>query len=680
MSMGISNKVLLIATISLIIIGMLLIGESTGNTISVKKDGAGDFTTIQQALENSNSNDSIIISNGEYYENLMINKSIHISGEKGENVIINGNGTGNCIEINQSYVSISNIQLRNADFGIYLRNTNNTSVYNATITDMDFVAIHIGNSIDNTLSNITCSNSNIGLKLHYSDNNSIINSSFQNNILYNIFNYYSNGNSYQDILCEQSTISITNIQSTNNRFSHLSINNNSYHGIYFANSIANSINASRFRNNSQYDVFLADKSICSATNISINNVSLSIEDDCKFELFNELIITFLNVDLSGISNAETIISSNLSMIYATPKYGGVDNCTNANGSIIPLTIKYMQINGNEIVTYSCNLKISKDEWSYETNISLDGPKFFIFINDPPIFTSEEIRQSHYNESTIIQFEVTCTDESLKNVTLLINETYYGMEELEGSFYCELSFPAGEYKYQFIGFDGLVANSTDWKTFTVFDDHPPMPINIISLHNLPNGSIQLSWEPSEADDFSYYNIYVSNSNYSRVDDILPHISIYDSEIGTITINGLISEMPYYFSLTAIDYHGNEARSVNAIMGIPIKQTIEKSKMKMELFEVGPSVMENWEELKIFYQIQNIGNTTISECSTIIIIDNITVYNKTIYNCAPGSIIEDMYVFKPMDSTLTIQIFHSYDNNVNGGLIFPTFGGLKFLTFI
>ncbi len=64
-------------------------GRKLNGTIIVDQGGSGDYTTIQDAIDNSSNGDTIIINTGEYFENIIINKSITINGIGNPKPIIN---------------------------------------------------------------------------------------------------------------------------------------------------------------------------------------------------------------------------------------------------------------------------------------------------------------------------------------------------------------------------------------------------------------------------------------------------------------------------------------------------------------------------------------------------------------------------------------------------------------
>jgi hypothetical protein len=64
----------------LLLIGALLSGTATADTIIVDPSGSGDYVTIQEAIDNAQNGDSIIVAAGTYVEDLIIPVSVTIAG------------------------------------------------------------------------------------------------------------------------------------------------------------------------------------------------------------------------------------------------------------------------------------------------------------------------------------------------------------------------------------------------------------------------------------------------------------------------------------------------------------------------------------------------------------------------------------------------------------------------
>jgi len=73
----------------------------------------GDFNSIQQAVNNVSSGDTIFVHTGTYYERVVINKSIALVGENRGSTIIDGSQSGNVIYIiNTANVTIEGFTVR----------------------------------------------------------------------------------------------------------------------------------------------------------------------------------------------------------------------------------------------------------------------------------------------------------------------------------------------------------------------------------------------------------------------------------------------------------------------------------------------------------------------------------------------------------------------------------------
>lgn len=142
--------------------------SNKGNTLYVGGDGPGNYTSINDALDDASSGDTIYVFSGIYYEDLWINKRINLVGENKYTTIIDGSGSSDVINIKVSYVNIDNFQIRNGEDGID--------------TDRQYCVI------SNCLIH---SNSRDSILLYGGSYNKIINCGFYNNGEYGIYLYTS---------------------------------------------------------------------------------------------------------------------------------------------------------------------------------------------------------------------------------------------------------------------------------------------------------------------------------------------------------------------------------------------------------------------------------------------------------------------------------------------------------
>ena len=141
-----------------------------GNTLYVGGSGAGNYTTIQSAIDDANAGDTVFVYNGTYHENILIRKSISLIGEDRKNTFIIGDSwKENVVKVEADSVLINNFTIKNSDNGIYVGGGDRTNII-----------------ISN---NIIVDNSDAGIKFFYSSQNAII----KNNISHNNYGIDCNG-------------------------------------------------------------------------------------------------------------------------------------------------------------------------------------------------------------------------------------------------------------------------------------------------------------------------------------------------------------------------------------------------------------------------------------------------------------------------------------------------------
>ncbi len=170
--------------ILVIIICIEVAGASTLNV------GQGQtYSTIQSAIDASEAGDVISVSEGTYYENVLLTKgSIAIIGKNKEKTIIDGKKTGSVVRIETNDVTISGFTIQNNggsgkdDGGISLYNANNNMIANSIFTS-NTAGITISSSSNNNIvaGNIIVSNFREGIKLYSCLDNKIYNNQIEKN-------------------------------------------------------------------------------------------------------------------------------------------------------------------------------------------------------------------------------------------------------------------------------------------------------------------------------------------------------------------------------------------------------------------------------------------------------------------------------------------------------------------
>jgi parallel beta-helix repeat protein len=81
------------------------------NIIYVGGNGPGNYSNIQNAVENATDGDVIFVYSGTYVENLIINKSIQLIGEDKYHTIIDGNQKGSTVTIESEFITVENFTI-----------------------------------------------------------------------------------------------------------------------------------------------------------------------------------------------------------------------------------------------------------------------------------------------------------------------------------------------------------------------------------------------------------------------------------------------------------------------------------------------------------------------------------------------------------------------------------------
>ena len=175
--------------------------SAKGNILYVGGSGPGNYTKIQDAIDNTSDSDTVYVYNGTFYEHVTVNKAIHLIGEEKNSTIIDGGGSNDVInvtvdgiyiesfsiihsggspswynagiQINSNYTSISNCLLWDDYVGIYVnRFCSNCTIVDNHIFDNEFDGILISFHADYIAisNNIIYNNSNVGISLGQKNN------------------------------------------------------------------------------------------------------------------------------------------------------------------------------------------------------------------------------------------------------------------------------------------------------------------------------------------------------------------------------------------------------------------------------------------------------------------------------------------------------------------------------
>ena len=312
-----------ILIICTVILFLGFIGTASAKTWHVDDDlqdhPYADFTRIQDAVNIAASGDTIIVYNGTYYENVVVNKQLNITGLGMP--IVNASGEGDVITlladgcILEGFKVTGSGELRDIitdsyDSGIEIRSDNNLVRGNYVVNNRH--NIFLWHSKNNTITNNNCSNTPFGVYIVESTKNKITNNILLKN-RWAIKLWESNNNTLSDNVISNATVShigfdaicgIELIDSANNSITNNTISHYLLDHIILDNSSNNTV----FGN-----------TLCEGSSVQ-QNVGISVKYNA-----NDNLIIYNNISNLGGGIGVSRSNKNLivkNIIYSS-KYSGV---------------------------------------------------------------------------------------------------------------------------------------------------------------------------------------------------------------------------------------------------------------------------------------------------------------------------------------------------------------------
>ena len=251
-----------------------------GKTLYVGGSGPGNYSKIQDAIDNASDDDTVFVYSGLYKENLVINKSIILQGENRNSTIIDVGGNypivNQVLIIDVNWTSIKGFTIQNGKYGIHVKDSSNITITDNLISHniIGISGISLSNSSNNMIVHNIIDSYFDGIFLRDSSkNNTILDNSILNNNEDGIWiqgssscnmiidNYIANNNAYGIVILSQSentsifgnTITKSHIGirlyfNSNNAISNNTIDDND-DGFILKNSSGNVITNNRISNN-----------------------------------------------------------------------------------------------------------------------------------------------------------------------------------------------------------------------------------------------------------------------------------------------------------------------------------------------------------------------------------------------------------------------------------------------
>jgi len=206
--------------------------EIESTVVYVGSNGAGEYLTIQQGIDQANDGDTVFVYNGTYNENIVIDKTLLLIGEDYTTTFINGRDVGNVIKINADSVTITRFTIQHGGLTFPLAGINCSSDHN-------------------TISENIIISSYYGITIHRSSNNKITKNTIQDNNNCGIYISQSTHNYIENNTIQQQTYNGIGIydSSNNNTILKNTFKNNNYCGVNIRTSSLNIVRENNFVDN-----------------------------------------------------------------------------------------------------------------------------------------------------------------------------------------------------------------------------------------------------------------------------------------------------------------------------------------------------------------------------------------------------------------------------------------------
>ena len=308
-------------------------GRSNGEpppakTIYVDDDFVDDppnhkWDTIQEGINDANSGDTIIVSDGTYNENVDVDKRLTIRSENGADVTLvrSASSSDHVFEVTANWVNItgftvtgatypgaspglgisgirlsyacycniSNNNASNNDCGIYLYYSSSNTLTNNNANSNNWLGICLSFSSNNTLRSNTASNNDIihietavvgnnynsGICLYFSSNNTLTNNNANsNNYNSGIYLRFSSDNTLRSNTASNNNYGIYMLYSSNNTLTNNTANSNTCDGIVLDSSSSNTLKNNNVSDNSRIGIGMWDSNNNILQNSAANSNNL----------------------------------------------------------------------------------------------------------------------------------------------------------------------------------------------------------------------------------------------------------------------------------------------------------------------------------------------------------------------------------------------------------------------
>ncbi|MCD6299521.1 MAG: right-handed parallel beta-helix repeat-containing protein, partial [Thermoplasmata archaeon] len=273
--------------------GSLPAGVTDGRTLYVGGSGAGNYTTIQDAVNDAADGDTVFVYNGTYHEEVKVDKSIRLVGqdERGTVLVSDGNGIiANADGVTIGHMSVGsggsgknyagilcrgvgctvgNATVSGYDWGIYLENASGCIVENSRLMKNNEYAIYMTHSPGAIVSGNAVDGNWYGVWSEYSPSLTVEENNFSNNRWYALWMDNSGGSMVSGNTFFMNWYSIYLYSSGNNTVYGNEIRRNE-HGPQFVDADDNMFGNNDVERNEHYGISVGKRS--SGNSFTNNNI------------------------------------------------------------------------------------------------------------------------------------------------------------------------------------------------------------------------------------------------------------------------------------------------------------------------------------------------------------------------------------------------------------------------
>ncbi|MBW2965779.1 right-handed parallel beta-helix repeat-containing protein [Candidatus Woesearchaeota archaeon] len=331
---------------------IVYVDDDYDNTISGW--GYNYFNSVKDGINKVSEGGTVYVSDGIYYDNIVINKSINLIGNDKNTTIIDGGKKWDVLKITKDKCTIQNINISNSGSDAGLKILSNRTTLTNNILYGNLYGIFIESRFDNIISNNIFSNNKYDIKLRGTFNTRIIKNKILNNIE-NIILESSHNTTVSDNVLQNNGIKISG--SFFSWKSHVIENNtaNDKSIYYYKNENGVTVptdatqvilaNCSDFEiKNINFENIMIGIQIAFSSNIRIENNNFKSNNESAIQMFTTDNSTIISNSINGGTGIKLIKSENNRILQNTLE--------NTDTSIEIVESNYNDISLNDIFSNS----------------------------------------------------------------------------------------------------------------------------------------------------------------------------------------------------------------------------------------------------------------------------------------------------------------------------------------